>query len=206
MVRVKVCGIKRAEDLLASVEAGVDAIGFIFGFPSSPRNLTVKEVKELVRKVPVFVDSVLVTREDVSLIEFIVREINPDCIQLYGEPRVDEYKDLAEGTKLIRALEAGKGALKAAREALSIGYDAIMLDNGGGTGKVLDWVLCRRVRDEIYPKPFILSGGLNCNNVSEAIKAVKPYAVDASSGLEASKGVKDANLVKEFVRVVKGWS
>jgi phosphoribosylanthranilate isomerase len=205
LVRVKVCGIKRVEDLLAGVEAGADAVGFIFGFPSSPRNLSVKEVKELVRKVPVFVDSVLVTREDAGLVEFIVREINPDCLQLYGEPRVDEYKDLTEGIKLIRALDAGKDALKAAKEALSIGYDAVMLDNGRGTGKVLDWSLCRKVRDGIYPKPFILSGGLNCNNVLEAIKAVKPYAVDASSGLEASKGVKDANLVKEFVKVVKGW-
>ncbi len=206
MVRVKICGIRRVGDLLSSVEAGVDALGFIFGFPTSPRNLTVREVKELVRKVPVFVDSVLVTREDVNLVEFIAREINPDCLQLYGEPKIDEYRDLTGGIKLIKVLDADKDALKAAKEAFDMGYDAVMLDNGGGTGKVLDWGLCREVRDEIYPKPFILSGGLNCNNVLEAVKAVKPYAVDASSGLEVSKGIKDAKLVKEFVGVVKRWS
>lgn len=207
MVKVKICGIKRHEDLFVSVEEGTDAVGFIFGFPSSPRNLSIKNVKELIRNVPVFVDSVVVTKEDLKLIELVVKEANPDYLQLYGVFKINDYKDLVRGTKLIKVLNADKNAIKLAKKAIKLGYNVVMLDNlvkgMGGSGKVADWNLCKEVRDEIFPKPFILSGGLRKDNVLEAIKIVNPYAVDASSSLEVSKGVKDAKLIREFIKRVK---
>jgi phosphoribosylanthranilate isomerase len=207
LVKVKICGIKRVKDLLVSVREGADALGFIFGFPSSPRNLSIKEVKGLIKYIPVFVNSVLVIKEDFELIKLVIKEINPDCLQLYGDFKINDYRDFAKGIKLIKVLNADKEAVKLAKEAIRLGYDAIMLDNLvkglGGSGKVLDWDLCKEVKDEIYPKPFILSGGLSKDNVLKAIKFVRPYAVDASSSLEVCKGVKDAKLVKEFIRRAK---
>ncbi len=193
--------------LESCIEAEVDAVGFIIGFPSSPRNLSLKEAKFLMGKLPPFLNGIAVVREDLKTVEKVVKELNPHGLQLYGPFRIDEYRDLVRGVKLLKALEAKSDSLMKAKEALKLGYDAILLDSIvkgiGGTGKVHNWELSRKVRDGIYPYPFILSGGLNKDNVLEAIDKVKPYAVDASSGLERVKGIKDSKLIKEFVRLVK---
>ncbi|GBC74951.1 N-(5'-phosphoribosyl)anthranilate isomerase [archaeon HR06] len=208
MVKVKVCGIKRFEDLKACIEAEVDAVGFILGFPQSPRNLSFEEAKDLLDKLPPFISGVAVIREERDLIEKVIKNLNPDALQLYGSFKIKEYKDMVRGLKLIKVLEAKEDSLEKAKVALSLGYQAILLDSlthgMGGTGKIHDWNRSRRIRDEIYPHPFILAGGLNKDNVLEAIEKVKPYAVDASSGLEVKRGIKDPELIKEFVRVVKG--
>lgn len=206
-MRVKICGLTREEDVEAAIEARADAVGFICGFPESPRNIKVSRARELIRGVPPFVDSVLVTRSEfLEEDPGMVRRLMPSTLQLYGS--------VAEARKLRRSLGLrlilphfvngdGRGLADAR------GFDAVLSDTYrrgrfGGTGEVSDWRLCRRLRGAIAPTPFILSGGLNQENVRDAILRVRPYAVDVSSGVEKAPGIKDRAKMKAFVGVAKG--
>lgn len=207
MVKVKICGLTRKLDVDAAVAAGADALGFIVGFPDSPRNLTMERAAELVQRVPLFVDAVLVTTgELLAEKKEDVRRIRPDAIQLYdGRENPDRLRSLL-GASLIRPYEIG-GEKKSPRNAVR-GFDALLTDTyrrglRGGTGFVSDWNQCRRARREIAPKPMILSGGLDPKNVGEAIRAVRPYAVDVSSGVEVLSGVKSSAKMEAFVRKAK---
>ncbi|MDG6945269.1 MAG: phosphoribosylanthranilate isomerase [Nitrososphaerota archaeon] len=206
MTRVKICGLTREEDVDIAVEAGADAVGFVSGFAESPRNISIERAGDLIRRVPPFVDSVLVARAEVveSNIEKIFR-IGPSAIQLYG--RIPDSIALKEKLKvklilphLIDNHEIGAGS--------AVGYDALLADTfvegaAGGTGRASDWDECRKLRDLVFPLPFILSGGLKPENIAEAISMVNPYAVDVSSGVEVAPGVKDPSRVKAFVATVR---
>lgn len=205
MTRVKICGLTKEEDVAAAVEAGADAVGFICGFPESPRNISEDRVRELVHGVPPFVESVLVTRlEFVVAHPGIVRRLGPSALQLYG-PR-DEVRRLGGKLRaklILPYLVDGNGERLDPR-----GFDAVLSDTYrkgqfGGTGETSNWGVCRRLREGIDPVPFILSGGLNPRNVREAVQRVRPFAVDASSGVEASPGIKDHAMVRAFVRSAK---
>lgn len=204
MVRVKICGITREEDVRAVTEADGDAVGFIVGFPSSPRNIPIERAAELIRHVPPLVTSVLVTTSDVLARERrSVRAMGPDAIQLYGE--VDDPAVTREilGARLIRPFAVALGGAAVLKRKLR-GYDALLTDTyrrgfEGGTGLTSDWAVCERIRKAIAPTPMILSGGLTPHNVMDAIKIVRPFAVDVSSGVESSPGVKDPSKVSSFV-------
>jgi len=212
-VKVKVCGITREEDLAVAVDAGADAVGFIVGVASSPRNLTLERAKGLMELTPVFVDNVAVTvldNED-TLIK-VYGKLRPDAIQIHGE-KLSEASLLRRRlprVRLIRAVRAGPNldaVIKVALEA-SRSFDAVLLDSfvhgsHGGTGVVHDWRLSKRIKEAIQPKPLILAGGLKPENVGEAVRIVQPYAVDASSGVELRPGVKDPKRVFEFVKNAK---
>jgi phosphoribosylanthranilate isomerase len=204
-VRVKICGIRRVEDLRAAVEEGADAVGMVVGFPLSPRNLSLSEAMEVRRRVPVFVDAVLVMRAD-SPEEFsgLVEELEPDAIQLYGQLSLAEARDLAPECMLIKPVKAGTelGDIDLSQA------DAILLDSHsealpGGTGRTHDWHAARRLREQIS-LPLILAGGLNPSNVYEAVRVVQPYAVDVSSGVESAPGVKSRELIRAFIKAALG--
>jgi phosphoribosylanthranilate isomerase len=204
-VRVKVCGLTREVDVEAAVSAGADAVGFISGFPDSPRNLSLDRVRELAGRVPPFVSAVLVTtQETVALRELEVRRAGVDALQLYGEVPDALSLRASLGVKLIRPLLLGPGGSLEPRPD-STGFDALLTDTLrpgmlGGTGVRSDWTVCRRIRDAVLPLPMVLSGGLRPENVADGIRAVRPFAVDVSSGVESSPGVKDAARLAEFVR------
>ncbi|MDG6941321.1 MAG: phosphoribosylanthranilate isomerase [Nitrososphaerota archaeon] len=207
MIRVKICGLTREEDVDLAVEAGADAVGFVSGFPESPRSISVERAGELIRRVPPFVDSVLVARAELveSNMERIAR-IGPSAIQLYGRTLDPVALKEKLGVKLILPQAMGGRRIGA---GVAAGYDAMLADTyaegaAGGTGRTSDWEECRRLRDLISPLPFILSGGLQPDNVVEAISRVRPYAVDVSSGVESSPGVKDPSKVIAFVAGAKG--
>ncbi len=206
MIRVKICGITRREDLDAAVAAGADAVGFIVGFPSSRRNIPLASALTLVKRVPFLVDSVLVTTSEVIAREpELIASSKPDAIQLYGDADTDSLRRRL-GVKLIRPyLVSQDGDPRSAAR----GFDALLTDTYvegqfGGTGKTSDFGVCRMVRDQVAPLPVILSGGLNPGNVADAIETVHPYAVDVSSGVESAPGIKDRVKVEEFVRNAKG--
>lgn len=203
--RVKICGVKSVEDLHMVVEAGVDAVGFVVDVPSSPRSLTPSEARSLVRATPVFVETVAVTvPRSVDHLKKIVDVVNPDAVQVHGV-RVDgELREAVASAKLIAAVQATQSSPELALE-VSPYCDAILVDTPGelgGTGRTHDWSISRKIRDLVHPKPVILAGGLNAGNVKDAIRAVRPFAVDVSSGVEARPGVKDRVKVFEFVRSV----
>ena len=210
-VRVKICGITRKEDLDAAVEAGADAVGFVVGVTSSPRNLSLTEAARLIRQVPPFVASVLVTVPR-SIGDFAVYEkLNPDVIQVHGEDldTAESVRLKLPDTQLIWAVNAQLVShLDAVAKAAKL-FDAVLVDSFadgryGGTGVVHDWELSRRVKQAVHPQPLILAGGLNPENVAEAVCTVEPYAVDVSSGVERHPGIKSHQKMVEFVKNAKG--
>ncbi|MEM1585987.1 MAG: phosphoribosylanthranilate isomerase [Candidatus Bathyarchaeia archaeon] len=209
-VKVKICGITRVEDLYASVSAGADLIGFIVDVPSSPRNLTIKEAKYLIRSTPPSVMKVVVTVfKDVKRLLEIYEGLKPDLIQVHAIPRESEQvREVARRVPIIKAVNVPKTP---PLEEILWGIDvfrAILVDSHvhgkyGGTGVTHDWGISRRIRYLIYPRPLILAGGLKPENVCEAILTVKPSAVDVSSGVESKPGVKDEQKIISFIREVR---
>jgi phosphoribosylanthranilate isomerase len=209
-VRVKICGITRKEDLDAAVAAGADAVGFVVGVASSPRNIALEKAEKLIRQVPPFVKSVLVTVprgiDDFEMYE----KLNPDAIQIHEENlhTATSVRLKIPNTLLIGAVNAKlANALDVVSKPAKI-FDAVLLDsfaNGryGGTGIVHDWELSKRVKQAIHPKPLILAGGLTPENVAEAVRTVEPYAVDVSSGVERQPGIKDHKKISNFIKNAK---
>jgi phosphoribosylanthranilate isomerase len=210
-VRVKICGITRKVDLDAAADAGADAVGFVVGTASSPRNVSLEKAEKLIRQVPPFVKSVLVTvPTGFEELAKTCEKLNPDAIQMHGEKLLDAgaIREKLPNTLLIRAVNANPlNALDTASQT-SKRFDAVLLDSFaygrcGGTGIVHDWELSKRVKQVIHPKPLILAGGLSPENVAEAVRTVQPYAVDVSSGVERQPGIKDYQKMIEFIKNAK---
>jgi phosphoribosylanthranilate isomerase len=209
-VRVKICGITRKEDLNAAAAAGADAVGFVVGVASSPRNIALEKAEKLIRQVPPFVKSVLVTVPR-SIDEFEVYEkLNSDAIQIHGEKlhAAASVRLKVPNTLLIGAVNAQLANTPDAVSTAAKLFDAVLLDSFaegryGGTGIVHDWELSKRVKHVIHPKPLILAGGLNPDNVAEAVRTVEPYAVDVSSGVEQQPGIKSHQKIVEFIKNAK---
>ncbi len=210
-VRVKICGITREEDLAVAVAAGADAVGFLVGVPSSPRNLTLERAERLLKQVPVFVDSVVVTIPDsIDSLVKIYNRLRPTAIQIHGEKQFQAsvIRNKIGDVHLIKTVYAKTGNVTAAVIEDSKAFDAILLDSFtkgqyGGTGVVHDWELSRQIKQTIEPTPLILAGGLKPENVKEAILTVQPYAVDVASGVELRPAVKDPKKVLAFIENAK---
>ncbi len=216
MTRIKVCGIMSESELFQAVFAGADAVGFVVEIDDSRHCLTAGEAADLISLVPVFTKSVaVIAPENVDEAVKLAARTKADVLQVHGSLAP---KDLAElksrvHQKLVAAVAAGAaGAAGTAgagsKEAMRFGMvaDAVLLDtmvNGklGGTGAVHDWNMSAEiVRSQKVP--VILAGGLNPGNVAEAIRKVRPYAVDVSSGTETG-GKKDPEKIRSFVREVR---
>jgi len=213
-VKVKICGITRKEDLDAAATAGADAVGFVVGTTASPRNILLEKAEKLIRHVPPFVKSVLVTvPTSFDELTETYGKLNPDIIQIHREnlPDAASVRLRFPNTCLIGVVNANPAnALDVASIASKV-FDAVLLDsfaNGryGGTGIVHDWELSKRVKQVISPKPLILAGGLNPENVAEAVRVVQPYAVDVSSGVELQSGIKDSQKMVKFIKNAKDVS
>jgi phosphoribosylanthranilate isomerase len=210
-VRAKICGLTREEDLAVAVAAGADAVGFLVGVPSSPRNLTLERAETLLGQVPVFVDSVVVTApKSIEWLIEVCERLKPSAIQIHGKEQLDSSKirERIKHSRLIKTVYVTEDALNEEVIDDLKTFDAILLDSFskgqyGGTGKTHDWTLSRQIKEAVAPVPVILAGGLKPENVKEAILAVEPYAVDVASGVEASPGVKDHSKVRAFVENAK---
>lgn len=215
MTRVKVCGLTREEDVDAAADAGADALGFISGIPSSPRNLPISRAASLISRVPLFATSVLVTSADALVAESdAVKRIAPGAIQLYSSSFSPETIRNSFHCRLLKPYtvsraesDEGAAAVAKAKDAAR-GYDALLTDTyrrgyEGGTGLTSDWTVCAAIRKAILPTPLILSGGLRPENVELAIATVAPFGVDVSSGVESAPGVKDHAKVRAFVSKAK---
>jgi phosphoribosylanthranilate isomerase len=200
--RVKICGITRPEDARAAAGHGADAIGLIF-YPPSPRYVTPERAREIVEATPPFVATVGVfvnpARDEVTA---AVRECGLTLLQFHGDESPGFCAGFSRPYIKAARIRAGLDLLKylsphAAARAWML--DAFHEDLWGGTGGAFDWSL---VPQEVA-KPVILSGGLSTGNVADAIRRVRPYAVDVSTGVEASKGIKDAAKIAAFIGAVK---
>lgn len=209
---VKICGLKRKEDLIYAIYEGVDAIGLIVGVTHKSEDaLEPNEANNLIKFVPKSVKSVLVTHlVEVYPIVFLLDILKPSMLQLQGEIEpsgIQRIRKQVPHVEIIKAIHViNKESIEIAKRYEPY-IDYILLDSRtedrlGGTGKTHDWSISAQIVKEVG-KPVILAGGLNSENVCEAIKQVKPFGVDANSGTKGSDGFKDYRKVKDFIKNAK---
>lgn len=200
-VKVKICGITSVEDALEAVQAGADALGFVF-YPPSPRNITPELAAEIIRHLPPFVTTVgLFVNEDSQRIEEIVARCGLDVVQLHGDEMPQQCR--FTGVRVIKALRVRDAeSLKSAGDfpVSALLIDAWCEQAYGGTGQVGRWDLAAPLARQGV---VVLAGGLTPDNVAQAITEVSPYAVDVSSGVESAPGVKSPALMRAFVQQAK---
>lgn len=202
VVRSKICGITRVEDALVAAEAGADAIGLVF-YAKSPRAVNVQQARAIIAALPPFVTTVglFVNASRCELGE-ILDVVPLDMLQFHG----DETREACEFYQrpYLKALRVKPDEDIRARCAEFSTASGVLLDTfvagvPGGTGERFDWSLV----PENLPCPIILAGGLDAENVRTAIQQVRPWAVDVSGGVEASRGIKDAAKVRAFLTAVR---
>ena len=222
MTWIKICGTTNLEDALVAVDAGVDAVGFVF-YEKSPRSVDVESAREIVEKLPAGVEKVGVfVNEAAERISSIADAVKLTAVQFHG----DEYENPAKwiidqnvfhGRKIFLCVPANWVALMWRKKGKAIGsfmslpdkLGAIVVDSGtreerGGTGKPFDWGEAQMwvsLMNKLFP--VAIAGGLTPGNVGEAIRVLKPWGVDVASGVEARPGKKDPAKVRAFVNAVR---
>ena len=199
--RIKICGLTRAQDVRAAVDHGADAIGFVF-YASSPRAVSIAQAAELVALLPPFVASVglfvnatadevncVLERVPLQLLQFHGDEAQADCAR-FGRPWIKAAR-MRAGVDLVEFASLHPGASGILVDAFVEGY--------GGGGKTFDWSLIPRG----FGRPLVLSGGLDADNVVDAVRRIRPWAVDVSSGVESDKGIKDTAKIAAFIAGVR---
>ena len=200
--RIKICGIREALHGVVAADAGADAIGLVF-YRESPRFVTPGAAANVVAMLPPFVTCVgLFVDADEAKIHDTLKTVRLDCLQFHGNESPDFCASF--GLPFIKAvrMEEGTNLLEWAgrfSSARALIVDAHVPGVPGGTGQTFDWSAIPRD----LPTPVILSGGLDAENVGRAIRAVGPWAVDVSSGVEATRGTKDPRKIVEFIRSVQ---
>jgi phosphoribosylanthranilate isomerase len=207
---VKICGLSTRETLEAALDAGADMVGFVF-FPPSPRHLSLETARALgsvaqrrALKVALSVDA------DDETLRAIVEALKPDILQLHGHETVDRVAAIKAmfGLEVMKALPVEKATDLATLPAYAAAADRILFDarppkgatRPGGLGAVFDWRLLENLALKL---PFMVSGGLHAGNVAEAVRITRAGGVDVSSGVECAPGVKDIEMIQEFIRAAR---
>jgi len=208
--RIKICGMTRPEDIDTAIEAGTDAIGLIF-YPRSARAVALEHAARLRRGIPAFVDVVaLFVNPSVAEVRAVIDAVGPDLLQFHGDetaPFCDSFNH-----RYLKAFRVGgPGADSAAALAASCAeyrmaagwlFDSFT-PGYGGSGLAFEHALLQDVRADVHAAPLVLSGGLKPDNVQGLVSALRPWAVDVSSGVEATPGIKDAQRIHAFIEGVR---
>ena len=202
MTRIKICGLTRLEDVMAAASCGANALGFVF-YEKSPRHVTAQQAAQLINAIPPFVTVVglFVNPSEVE-VQNVLNQVPLDVLQFHGEETPEFCSSF--NRPYLKAIRVRNGVDLVQCATRYAGAQGLLLDayiegTHGGTGESFDWALI----PHDLQLPVILSGGLHAGNVAAAIRQVRPYAVDVSSGVEASKGIKDAAKVVAFINEVK---
>jgi phosphoribosylanthranilate isomerase len=202
MVRIKICGITNLEDARVAVEAGADALGFVF-YEKSPRFINPVRAAEIIAKLPPFIQSVgLFVNEETEKINWTADYCGLDLVQLHGDETPEDCLEVTR--RVIKAFRVQNiVSIDPLNKYQVAGYllDAWSPDAYGGTGRTFNWELAGAARKY---GPIILAGGLSPDNIAEAIMSVKPYGIDVSSGVESEPGKKDPAKIREIIRLAKG--
>jgi phosphoribosylanthranilate isomerase len=199
MTKVKICGFTEANNARDAALAGVDAIGLVF-YDKSPRNVDIQTAQKIIEALPPFINRVgLFVNANPSFIDEILCEVPLDTLQFHGDESVldcTQYQMPFIKSLRVRPETNVKEIAENFSSASALLLDSFSPSSFGGTGESFDWSLaCVKIS-----LPIILAGGLNVDNVNDAIKQVTPYAVDASSGVESAPGVKDIDKIEAFIR------
>lgn len=205
--QIKICGLNSESAVQTVTAAKADYAGFVF-FPRSPRHVTLERAAELKALLPATIQSVSVLVDpDDALIAQVQSILKPDYIQLHGKETPERVAAIKNtGAKIIKAISvrSGDDVAQAGRYAAAdmLMFDAKAPEDAlpGGNGLSFDWVL---LKGREFAKPWFLSGGLNPDNVAQALGATGARQVDVSSGVESAPGVKDATLIEQFVKAVR---
>jgi phosphoribosylanthranilate isomerase len=202
-IRIKICGLRDAATAQAAARLGADAIGLVFYEPS-PRNVSCNVAHEIVAALPPFVTSVgLFVDAPRETIEGVLRSVPLDLLQFHGNESPEYCRSF--GRPYMKAVRVTPGVdlveyADRYADARAILCDAFVDSAPGGTGHQFDWSLL----PADLPLPLVLSGGLNPDNVADAVRRVRPWAVDVSSGVERARGVKDLDCITCFIGAVRG--
>lgn len=208
-MKAKICGINSLKEMETAIKAGADALGFLVGITHLAEDKTdIPTARELIRQMPPFISRVAVTHlETAADVIPMLNELNVDTVQLHNDIPLAEIAKIRSSLpwlKIIKSVSVtGPESIASARKY--IGYaDAVILDTRtnerlGGTGLTHDWTISRQIVKEL-PIPVILAGGLNPENLQNAIDTVRPYAVDVNSGVETDQK-KDAHKTEAFIRI-----
>ncbi|MGA8054825.1 MAG: phosphoribosylanthranilate isomerase [Burkholderiales bacterium] len=200
--RIKICGTTSARDALAAANLGADAIGLVF-YPPSPRSVSIEQAREIIAVLPPFIVPVaLFVDPEPHEVERVLARCRVGLLQFHG----DESPELCArfGVPYLKALRVRPGvnliqSLTPYADAAGWLLDAYQEGTYGGTGHAFDWNLI----PPDLARPLVLSGGLAPENVARAVRRVRPWAVDVSSGVESTKGIKDADKVARFIAGVR---
>lgn len=207
MTAVKICGLSEPLTLKAACDSGAHFVGFVF-HPASPRHISVEDAASLARMVPTGVRAVaLFVDPDNAFLDNVLGAVPLDMIQLHGEEtpaRVAEIRARC-GLLMMKAIRVGAAEdLAPVPDFVAVAdwllFDAKSSEAPGGTGHAFDWHL---LKGRSFTKPWMLGGGLNAENVEQALKILKPDAVDVSSGVERTRGVKDEEKIRTFIEAVR---
>lgn len=207
---IKICGLSTPASLDWAIEAGADMVGFV-SFPPSPRHVEIGRLAELANLARGRVDIVILTVDaSDELLEKLVTAARPDWLQFHGKESPEQVASVRSrlGIPVMKAIGVSSAEDLETAERYAGIVDRLLLDakpprdatRPGGLGETFDWTL---LQDHPLQTPFLLSGGLNLTNLSEAIRMVRPFGVDVSSGVESAKGVKDETLVRRFVEIAR---
>jgi phosphoribosylanthranilate isomerase len=196
MTRIKICGITNLEDALAAAELGADMLGFVFA--ESRRSISPEAAKRIIEAIPPYVTTVGVFRDQpVSMVDDIADLVRLHAVQLHGVESPKACDWLAKRRKVIKRISIATGDTPVSIEERMAAYRAssFLLDPGAGDGRTFDWRQALGIE-----KPFIVAGGLTAENVGEVVRLLHPLAVDVSTGVEKSPGIKDPNKMKAFIQ------
>jgi phosphoribosylanthranilate isomerase len=199
--RIKICGITRAQDARSAAQAGADAIGLVF-YPPSPRYLSVERAVEIRDALGPFIQTVaLFVNPDAAQVAQVIGRVRPALLQFHGEETPEFCAQF--GTPFVKACRVRRGVdaleyLRPFSRAAAWLFDSHVPEYGG-VGETFDWSLL----PETQERPVILSGGLSRENVAVAVRRVRPWGVDVSSGVESAKGMKDAAKIAAFIAEVR---
>jgi phosphoribosylanthranilate isomerase len=203
-IKIKICGMTQLKDAVYAVKHGADAVGFIF-YKKSPRSVAMKVVRDIIIKLPPFVDTVGVfVNEKVESVNKIAEYCGLDLVQLHGNESPSFCRKVRR--RVIKAFRVKD--LQSIKQLEKYPVSGFLLDTfsesmDGGTGKVFDWNLAHPAKKF---GPVILAGGLTPLNVRQALSQVRPYGVDVCTGVEKSPGIKDPEKVRAFLENIRSWS
>lgn len=202
MTRIKCCGMTRVEDALLAARLGADAIGLVFT-ARSRRQVAPAQARAIIEALPPFVSTVALFMDDEARwVDDVIRQVQPDLLQFHGEE--DDAWCAQFGRPFLKAVAMGAGTTAPSRlgdfpRACGLLLDGHAPGEAGGGGKAFDWSLLPAGLGQ----PLILAGGLHAGNVGEAVRRLRPWAVDVASGVETAPGIKDAAKLADFVRAVR---
>jgi len=207
---VKICGLSTRETLDVALQAGADMVGFVF-FPPSPRHLGLEVARELGKQAKGRASKVALTVDaDDATLANIVEALQPDILQLHGKETVARLRDIKQtfGLPVMKVIAVETSADLAPLPGYAAVADRILFDarapreatRPGGLGTAFDWHVLEKLDLKL---PFMVSGGLHAGNVAEAVRVTRAGGVDVSSGVERSPGIKDPDMIRDFIRAAR---